>query len=142
MMSDGTNSLTVSPSSSDLASQHSHGKMVVSEPCHEEQKPYQSGPRYKFSRLEQKKYVSGDSTMCRQKRGSETFNDATCRLIITESHYLSFPELSSDLHSVQVPPWVGAPVVVTYPYFLNHVPDILQLGKEPQSDSAASGNVR
>lgn len=34
MMSEGTNSLTVSPSSSDLASQHSHGKMVVSEPCH------------------------------------------------------------------------------------------------------------
>lgn len=32
MMSEGTSSLTVSPSSSDLASQHSHGKMTVSEP--------------------------------------------------------------------------------------------------------------
>ena len=32
MMSEGTSSLTVSPSSSDLASQRSHGKMTVSEP--------------------------------------------------------------------------------------------------------------
>lgn len=35
MMSEGTSSLTVSPSSSDLASQHSQGKMTVSEPCRE-----------------------------------------------------------------------------------------------------------
>lgn len=28
-----------------------------------------------------------------------------------------------------MPPWVGAPIVVSYPDFLNHVPDILQLGK-------------
>lgn len=32
MMSEGTSSLTVSPSSSDLASQRSQGKMTVSEP--------------------------------------------------------------------------------------------------------------
>lgn len=35
MMSEGTSSRTVSPSSSDLASQHSHGKMTVSEPYRE-----------------------------------------------------------------------------------------------------------
>lgn len=37
MMSEGTSSLTVSPSSSDLASQHSHGKMTVSEPYREKE---------------------------------------------------------------------------------------------------------
>lgn len=42
-------------------------------------------------------------------------------------HYLSFPELSSDLHSVQVPSWVCALVVVSYPDFLYNVTDILQL---------------
>lgn len=35
MMSEGTSSLAVSPSSSDLASQRSHGKMTVSEPFRE-----------------------------------------------------------------------------------------------------------
>lgn len=45
-------------------------------------------------------------------------------------YYLSFPELSSDLHSVQVPSWVGAPVVVSYPDFLYNITDILQLGKD------------
>lgn len=54
-------------------------------------------------------------------------------LITTGSQYLSFPELSSDLHSVEVPSWVGAPVVVSYPDFLDHVPYVLQLGKEQQS---------
>src|SRR4029434_7248182 len=34
MMSEGTSSRTVSASSSHRASQHSHGKMMVSEPCH------------------------------------------------------------------------------------------------------------
>lgn len=56
-----------------------------------------------------------------------------CRPIRTGSRYLSLPELSSDLHSVQVPSWVGASVVMSYPDFLNHIPYILQLGKEQRS---------
>lgn len=38
MMSDGISSLTVSPSSSDLASQRSQGKMTVSDPYREERR--------------------------------------------------------------------------------------------------------
>lgn len=36
MMSDGISSLTISPSSSDLASQRSQGKMTVSDPYRED----------------------------------------------------------------------------------------------------------
>lgn len=45
-------------------------------------------------------------------------------------YHLSFSELSSDLHSVKVPSWVGAPVVVSYPDFLYNVTDVLELGKD------------
>lgn len=45
-------------------------------------------------------------------------------------YYLSFPELSPDLHSVEVPSRVGALVVVSYPDFLYDVTDIFQLGKK------------
>lgn len=49
MMSEGTSSLTVSPSSSDLASHRSHGKMVVSEPCHQTQVSLKdTAPRQKW----------------------------------------------------------------------------------------------
>lgn len=41
MMSDGISSLTVSPSSSDLASQRSQGKMTVSDPYREERRDEQ-----------------------------------------------------------------------------------------------------
>ena len=45
-------------------------------------------------------------------------------------YYLSFPELSPDLHSVEVPSRVGAPVVVSYPDFLYYVADVFQLDKK------------
>lgn len=48
--------------------------------------------------------------------------------VMVDFDYLSFPELSSDLHSVEVPAWVGAPVVVSYPDLFYKVTDILQLG--------------
>lgn len=40
-------------------------------------------------------------------------------------YYLSFPELSSDLHSVEVPSWVGSSVVVSNSDFLYNVTNIL-----------------
>lgn len=48
-------------------------------------------------------------------------------------YYLSFPELSSDLHSVQVPSWVGAPVVMSNSDFLYDITDIFQLGQRQLS---------
>lgn len=45
-------------------------------------------------------------------------------------YYLSFPELSPDLHSVEVPSRVGAPVVVSYPDLLYYITNILQLRKD------------
>lgn len=51
---------------------------------------------------------------------------------------LSFPELSSDLHSVQVPSRVGAPVVMSNPDFLYDVTDIFQLGQRQLSDHSAA----
>lgn len=44
--------------------------------------------------------------------------------------YLSFAELSSDLHSVQVPSWVGAFVVVSDSDLLYDITYILQLGRD------------
>lgn len=61
-----------------------------------------------------------------------------CRTNMSGSDYLSFPELSSDLHSVKVPSWVGAPVVMSYPDFLNHVTNILQLGRDSRVRTAAA----
>lgn len=43
---------------------------------------------------------------------------------------LSLPELSSDLHSVEMPSWVGTPVVVSDPDFLYNVANVLQLRKD------------
>lgn len=43
---------------------------------------------------------------------------------------LSLPELSSDLHSVEMPSWVGTPVVVSNPDFLYNVANVLQLRKD------------
>lgn len=68
-----------------------------------------------------------------------------CRTNMSGSNYLSFPELSSDFHSVKVPSWVGAPVVMSYPDFLNHVTDILELGRDSRvriAAAAASDEVR
>lgn len=68
-----------------------------------------------------------------------------CRTNMSGSDYLSFPELSPDLHSVEVPSGVAAPVVVSYPDFLNHVTDILQLGRDSRvltAAAAASDGVR
>ena len=41
--------------------------------------------------------------------------------------HLSFPELSPDFHSVEVPSRVGALVIMTDPDLLYHIPDVLQL---------------
>lgn len=49
---------------------------------------------------------------------------------------LSLPELSSDLHSVQMPSWVGPTVVVSDPDFLYDVADVLQLRKDIASFTA------
>lgn len=49
MTSEGTSSLTVSPSSSDLASQRSHGKMTVSEPCRERERRRGAGIQQSYS---------------------------------------------------------------------------------------------
>lgn len=49
---------------------------------------------------------------------------------------LSLPELSSDLHSVEVPSWVKTLVVVSDPDFLYNVADVLQLRKDITSSSA------
>lgn len=61
-------------------------------------------------------------------------------------YYLSLPELSPDLHSVKVPSWVGAPVVVSYPDFLYNVTNVLQLWKDKDSvccaAAAALGDVK
>lgn len=43
---------------------------------------------------------------------------------------LSLPELSSDFHSVEMPSWVGTPVVMSDPDFLYNVADVLQLRKD------------
>lgn len=45
-------------------------------------------------------------------------------------YHLSFSELASDLHSVKVPSWVGAPVVVSYPDLLYNIADVFQLGED------------
>lgn len=58
---------------------------------------------------------------------SSWFTQVDCQM---DFHYLSFPELSPDLHSVQVPSRVAAPVVVSYPDFLYDIANILQLGKD------------
>lgn len=44
--------------------------------------------------------------------------------------YLSLPELSPDLHSVEMPSRVGAAVVVSYPDFLYNITNVFQLLKE------------
>lgn len=53
-------------------------------------------------------------------------------------YYLSFPELSPDLHSVEVPPRVGAPVVMSYSDFLDNVADILELENRQHSMNRAA----
>lgn len=125
MMSEGTSSLTVSPSSSDLASQDSHGKMFVSEPYNQN-----------------KMNPCLPDTQGKNIRHRETCERKRCYLIVNSLmrargpvrfQYLSFPELTSDLHSVEVPAGVGAPVVVSYPDFFNYLTDILQLGKRQHS---------
>lgn len=49
---------------------------------------------------------------------------------------LSLPELLSDLHSVEMPSWVGTLVVVSDPDFLYNVADVLQLRKDITSSAA------
>lgn len=44
--------------------------------------------------------------------------------------YLSFPELSPDLHSVKMPSRIGAAVVMSYPDFLYNITNVLQLFKD------------
>jgi len=113
-MLEGTSSLTVSPSSSDLASQHSHGKMVVSEPCH-------------------RKDSISDFDWCLPEI-CHIFHLLITLLISTmniqelrDFYHLSFSELSPDLHSIKVPARVGAPVVVSNPDFLYNITNVLQL---------------
>lgn len=52
------------------------------------------------------------------------------------SENLSLPELSSDLHSVEMPSWVATPVVVSDPDFLYNVADVLELRKYITSSTA------
>lgn len=63
----------------------------------------------------------------------ETLNDALIDLDVISSvlffFYLAFPELSPDLHPVEVPSRVGSLVVVSYPDLLYDFADILQLAK-------------
>lgn len=55
--------------------------------------------------------------------------------------YLPFPKLSSDFHSVKVPPRVGASVVVSYSDLFYNVTHILQLWKRQHSVYRAAAAV-